>query len=110
MEVELQHCVTPCLNPASRWSGNHEAMQQSPSPSGPTKTGDPSRGDTMEPRITELETHLEYIHRDLGEVRGDVKSIKARLAYIAGGTTVLGMLLSWLANHRLDQILRLLAP
>lgn len=62
----------------------------------------------MEPRITELETRFEYIHRDLGEVRGDVKSIRARLAYMAGGATIVGTLLAWVANTRLDQIVLLL--
>lgn len=62
----------------------------------------------MEPRITELETRFEYIHRDLGEVRGDVKSIRARLAYMAGGATITGALLAWVVNTRLDQILLLL--
>ena len=42
----------------------------------------------MEPRVVELETHLKYIRRDMDEVRSDVKSIKHRLAYSAGGTAV----------------------
>ena len=63
----------------------------------------------MEPRVVELETHLEYIRRDMEEVRGDVKSIKHRLAYIAGGAAVVIGLLGWIANSRFDQLVALLA-
>jgi hypothetical protein len=62
----------------------------------------------MEPRVTELETHLKYIRRDMDEVRGDVKSIKHRLAYSAGGTVVVLGLLGWIANSRFEQVISLL--
>lgn len=63
----------------------------------------------MEPRVIELEAHLKYIRRDMDEVRGDVKSIKHRLAYSAGGTAVILGLLAWIANSRFDQVVTLLA-
>ncbi|MBK5351877.1 hypothetical protein JFU37_05040 [Pseudomonas sp. TH41] len=63
----------------------------------------------MEPRVVELETHLKYIRRDMEELRGDVKSIKHRLAYSAGGTAVVLGLLAWIANSRFDQVVTLLA-
>ncbi|MCU1758304.1 hypothetical protein NTD84_01015 [Pseudomonas sp. 14P_8.1_Bac3] len=63
----------------------------------------------MEPRVLELETHLKYIRRGMEEVRGDVKSIKHRLAYSAGGTAVVLGLLGWIANSRFDQLVTLLA-
>lgn len=63
----------------------------------------------MEARVVELETHLEYIRRDMDEVRRDVKSIKHRLAYSAGGTAVVLGLLAWIANSRFDQVVTLLA-
>ncbi len=62
----------------------------------------------MEPRVTELETHLKSIRRDMDEVRGDVKSIKHRLAYSAGGTVVILGLLGWIANSRFEQVISLL--
>lgn len=62
----------------------------------------------MEPRVTELETHLKYIRRDMEEVRDDVKSIKHRLAYSAGGTAVVLGLLGWIANSRFEQVISLL--
>ncbi|MGY2186903.1 hypothetical protein D3C81_211030 [compost metagenome] len=62
----------------------------------------------MEPRVIELETHLKYIRRDMEEVRTDVKSIKHRLAYSAGGTAVVLGLLGWIANSRFDQLVTLL--
>ncbi|WP_145308618.1 MULTISPECIES: hypothetical protein [unclassified Pseudomonas] len=65
-------------------------------------------GVDMEPRVIELETHLKYIRRDMEEVRGDVKSIKHRLAYSAGGTAVVLGLLGWVANSRFDQVVSLL--
>jgi hypothetical protein len=63
----------------------------------------------MEPRVTELETHLKYIRRDIDEVRGDVRAIKHRLAYAAGATAVAMGLLGWVANSRFDQLVTLLA-
>ncbi|MFL8988791.1 hypothetical protein [Pseudomonas azerbaijanorientalis] len=61
----------------------------------------------MEPRVTELETHLKHIRRDLDEIRGDVKSIKHRLAYSACGTVVILGLLGWIANSRFEQVISL---
>ena len=63
----------------------------------------------MEPRVVELETHHEYIRRDMDEVRSYVKSIKHRLAYSAGGTAVVLGLLGWIANSRFDQVVALIA-
>lgn len=62
----------------------------------------------MEPRVTELETHLKHLRRDLDEIRGDVKSIKHRLAYSACGTVVILCLLGWIANSRFEQVISLL--
>ncbi|WP_130930859.1 hypothetical protein [Pseudomonas sp. Sample_24] len=62
----------------------------------------------MEPRVIELETHLKYIRKDMEEVRNDVRSIKHRLAYSAGGTAVVLGLLGWIANSRFDQLVTLL--
>ncbi|MFP0194977.1 MULTISPECIES: hypothetical protein [Pseudomonas] len=63
----------------------------------------------MEPRVTELETHLKYIRRDLDEVRGDVKAIKHRLAYSAGATAMVLGLVGWVANSRFDQLVALIS-
>ncbi|MCT8948257.1 hypothetical protein [Pseudomonas iridis] len=63
----------------------------------------------MEPRVTELETHLKYIRRDMDEVRSDVRTIKHRLAYSAGATAVVMGLLGWVANSRFDQLVTLLS-
>lgn len=63
----------------------------------------------MEPRVTELETHLKYIRRDMDEVRNDVKTIKHRLAYSAGATTIVLGLLGWVANSRFDQLVSLIS-
>jgi hypothetical protein len=74
------------------------------------KTSAKSKGAIdMEPRVIELETHLKYIRRDIDEVRSDVKSIKHRLAYSAGGSAVVLGLLGWIANSRFDQVVALLA-
>ncbi|SMQ29914.1 hypothetical protein SAMN04488483_5134 [Pseudomonas helmanticensis] len=73
-----------------------------------TKDRAKTTGDfAMEPRFAELETHLKYIRRDMDEVRGDVKSIKHRLAYAAGATAVVLGLLGWVANSRFDQLVTL---
>ena len=62
----------------------------------------------MEPRVTELETHLKSLRRDMDEVLDDVKSIKHRLAYSACGTAVILGLLGWIANSRFEQVISLL--
>ena len=62
----------------------------------------------LEPRIVELETRLRYISRDVDEFHDDVKSIKYRLAYSAGGTAVVLGLLGWIANSRFEQIISLI--
>ena len=62
----------------------------------------------MEPRVTELETHLKSLRRDMDEVLDDVKSIKHRLAYSACGTAVILSLLGWIANSRFEQVISLL--
>ncbi|MDI2591180.1 hypothetical protein POF45_07015 [Pseudomonas sp. 681] len=79
--------------------------QQAELKSGAKPTGEVD----MEPRVVELETHLKYIRRDMEEVRGDVKSIKHRLAYSTGATAVILGLLGWVANSRFDQLVSLLA-
>jgi hypothetical protein len=80
---------------------NHHAESESSAKS----TG----GVEMEPRVIELETHLKSIRRDMDQVRNDVKSIKHRLAYSAGGTAVVLGLLGWVANSRFEQVVTLLA-
>lgn len=74
------------------------------------KSAAKTHGDAgMEPRVTELETHLKYIRRDMDEVRGDVRAIKHRLAYSAGAAAVVMGLVAWVANSRFDQLVSLLA-
>lgn len=74
------------------------------------KNGAKTAGEVdMEPRVTELETHLKYIRRDMDEVRGDVRTIKHRLAYSAGATAVVLGLLGWVANSRFDQLITLIS-
>nr|DAU40000.1 MAG TPA: Protein of unknown function (DUF1515) [Caudoviricetes sp.] len=68
----------------------------------------PPGDDPMEARVAKLETHVEYIRRDLDEVRGDVKIIKNRLAYFAGASLVIVAILAWVVNNRFDQVLQLL--
>jgi len=109
MEVELQHCATPRLNASAHEPDRQDAKPQFPPRHDKAKTTRTSGGDAMEPRITELETRFEYIHRDLNEVRSDVKSIKNRLTYMAGAAAVIGAPLAWIANNRMDQILLLLS-
>lgn len=73
-----------------------------------TGSGNPPRGDEVEARVAKLETHVEYIRRDLDEVRTDVKAIKTRLAYIAGAGFVVVAIFAWVVNNRFDQVLSLL--
>jgi hypothetical protein len=92
--------IIPVVPFAEKRTNHQTAFKGSAKPTGEVN---------MEPRVVELETHLEYIRRDMDEVRGDVKSIKHRLAYSAGGTAVVLGLLAWIANSRFDQVVTLLA-
>lgn len=97
---ELRLPITP-VAPFAENRVNHQAeLKNSAKPAGEVD---------MEPRIIELEAHLKYIRRAMDEVRDDVKSIKHRLAYSAGGTAVILGLLAWIANSRFDQVVTLLA-
>lgn len=69
----------------------------------------PDGGIEMDPRVTELEIRLKSIGREMEEIRGDVKSIKHRLAYTAGGAAVVIGLWGWIANSRFDQVVAMLA-
>ncbi len=96
------HDIKLPLNPVTQFAesrANHQAE---------FNNAKPATGVNMEPRVIELETHLKYIRRDMDEVRNDVKSIKHRLAYSAGGTAVVLGLLGWVANSRFDQVVTLL--
>lgn len=73
-----------------------------------TGNGNPPGGDDLEARVAKLETHVEYIRRDLDEVRTDVKAIKSRLAYLAGAGFVVVAIFGWIVNNRFDQVLGLL--
>jgi hypothetical protein len=92
--------VTPVTPLAERRASYQAELNKCAKPTGEVE---------MEPRVVELETHLKYIRRDMEEVRSDVKSIKHRLAYSAGGTAVVLGLLGWIANSRFDQLVALLA-
>ncbi|WP_419709210.1 hypothetical protein [Pseudomonas sp. NFX224] len=96
---DLRLPVTPVV-PLAEKRANHQAE---------FRNSAKTKGEVdMEPRVIELETHLKYIRRDMEEVRTDVKSIKHRLAYSAGGTAVVLGLLGWIANSRFDQLVTLL--
>lgn len=69
---------------------------------------EPPGGDDMQARVAKLETHAEYIRRDLDEVMTDVKTIKSRLAYFAGGAAVVTGLLLWLASNRYEALVEIL--
>jgi len=97
---DIRSPIIPVAPFAAKRTHHQTAFKDSAKPTGEVN---------MEPRVVELETHLEYIRRDMDEVRGDVKSIKHRLAYSAGGTAVVLGLLAWIANSRFDQVVTLLA-
>ena len=62
----------------------------------------------MQPRVNELETHLETLRGELKKIRSDIRCIRHRLAYSAIGTAVVLGLLGWIANSRFDQVVSLL--
>ena len=69
----------------------------------------------MEARVAKLETHVEYIRRDLDsmsddikEVKGDLLSIKRRIAYFSGAGIIVVGIIGWVLNNRFDQVIALL--
>lgn len=69
----------------------------------------------MEARVAKLEVAVEYIQRDITDLKSDVRtikedlhSIKNRMAYFAGAMVVAVAIFAWIANNRFDQILTLL--
>jgi hypothetical protein len=63
----------------------------------------------MEPRAVDLQAQLEGMRRDMDVIRQNVKTIKHRLAYLAGGAVVVFGVLAWIADSRFEQIVALLA-
>lgn len=63
----------------------------------------------MEPRTVDLQAQLEGMRRDMDVIRQNVKTIKHRLAYLAGGAVVVLGVLAWIADSRFEQIVALLA-
>ncbi|HEF4761616.1 TPA: hypothetical protein SAN82_004073 [Pseudomonas putida] len=96
---DLKLPVFPVTSLAGQRANHQAELENSVKPNGEVD---------MEPRVVELETHLKYIRKDMEEVRSDVKSIKHRLAYAAGGAAVVLGLLGWIANSRFDQLVTLL--
>lgn len=76
---------------------------------------DPPGGGEMEARVARLETHVEYIRRDLDDMKADVKeihsdltSIKRRMAYLGGAGFVVAAIFAWVINNRFDQVVSML--
>lgn len=96
---DIRSSATPVV-PLAMNRANHQAE--------PVSNAKSSGEVDMQPRVNELETHLETMRRDLERIRTDVRSIRHRLAYSAGGTAVVLGLLGWIANSRFDQVVALL--
>ncbi|WPN28600.1 hypothetical protein QMK54_22605 [Pseudomonas sp. P5_109] len=101
--MQCQHLAPPAISVLPH-TDNKKAGHRAECSNSAKATGEVD----MDPRVTELETHLKSIRRDMDEVRGDVKTIKHRLAYSAGGTAVILGLLGWIANSRFEQVISLL--
>lgn len=53
------------------------------------QSGGGGAGDDMDSRVSKIELHIEYIKRDVAELRADVKSIDNRLTKIETGISSL---------------------
>ncbi|WP_225915613.1 hypothetical protein [Pseudomonas urmiensis] len=78
-------------------------------------TGGNGGGSDLEARVARLETHVEYIRRDLDvmtadlkEVHSDLTSIKRRMAYLGGAGFVVAAIFAWVINNRFDEIVKIL--
>ncbi|CAI3798562.1 hypothetical protein GLGCALEP_02116 [Pseudomonas sp. MM221] len=72
-------------------------------------------GSDLEARVARLETHVEYIRRDLDvvsadlkEVHNDLTSIKRRMAYLGGAGFVVAAIIAWIINNRFDEVVTML--
>lgn len=73
---------------------------------------DPPGGGGLEARVARLESDVEYIKRDLSEIKTDVRAIAGkvdkinlRLAYATGALFGGSLLAGWLVSGKLDTIL-----
>lgn len=78
-------------------------------------TGGNGGGSDLEARVARLETHVEYIRRDLDvmtadlkEVHSDLTSIKRRMAYLGGAGFVVAAIFAWVINNRFDEVVKIL--
>jgi hypothetical protein len=60
--------------------GNVSPFPRRPGRPALEKGGGPGDSNGMEERVARLETHMEYVRRDLDEIKGDLKGAVARLA------------------------------
>jgi hypothetical protein len=82
---------------------------------GSDHTGGNGGGSDLEARVARLETHVEYIRRDLDvmtadlkEVHSDLTSIKRRMAYLGGAGFVVAAIFAWVINNRFDEVVKIL--
>lgn len=77
--------------------------------------GGPPGGEKLEARVAQLETHVQYIRRDLDgmstdlkEVRNDITTIKRGMAYAGGAGFVVAAAFAWVVNNRFDEVVSML--
>lgn len=78
-------------------------------------TGGNGGGSELGARVARLETHVEYIRRDLDAMSTDLKivhtdlsSIRRRMAYLGGAGFVIAGIFAWIINNRFDEVITML--
>lgn len=68
---------------------------------GPGNTGDgnPPGGDLMEARVAKLESHVEYMRRDISDLRSDVKAMAADVVSLKIASSSAGTKLEHIDKH-----------
>ena len=66
---------------------------------GHTDGGNPPGGDPMEARVAKLESHVEYMRRDISDLRSDVKAMAADVVALKVASSSAGTKLDHIDKH-----------
>jgi len=66
---------------------------------GHTVGGNPPGGEQMEARVAKLESHVEYMRRDISDLRSDVKAMAADVVSLKVATSSAGTKLEHIDKH-----------
>jgi outer membrane murein-binding lipoprotein Lpp len=70
---------------------------------GNTGSGNPPGGDQMEARVAKLESHVEYMRRDISDLRSDVRAMAADVVSLKIASSSAGTKLDHIDKHMITK-------